>query len=233
MLFILNIFTALTANLKLNSGKKITVKGRGPPVLFSTGLFGTMPQFFYNNLINDLKKKLCIIEIKGAAPIVPKDIYDITNALKVNQIAYVSHSSFNPHVLETDKIYKAVLIDPICVPELTINGFESKDIYVKYPVQLYYAEKLLNTEIPLPDWQKPNFYGDIQSEIVLDVGHPDILDNLWANIAKRLKLWGTAENNIVDFNDWKYSDSNTIPKIRKQYRKYISNNIVEFIGKKI
>ena len=119
-------------NLKLNSGKKITIKGTGPPVLFSTGLFGSMPQFFYGNVINSLKKDFSIIEINGYNPIVKQDIHDIVNGLSVSSIGYISHSSFNPEVLETSKINSAVLIDPICVPSLSPSGFQTRDIYVDY-----------------------------------------------------------------------------------------------------
>ena len=38
-------------SVKLSNGRTATLNGRGPPVLFSTGLFGTMPQQFYNELI--------------------------------------------------------------------------------------------------------------------------------------------------------------------------------------
>ena len=220
-----------TMNVK--SGKTITIKGSGPPVLFSTGLFGTMPQFFYGNIINSLKQNFSIIEINGFNPIVKQDIYDIVDGLSVSSIGYISHSSFNPDVLETSKINSAVLIDPICIPSLSPTGFNTRDIYVEYPVQIFYAEKLLDTDAPLPDWQRPNFYGDITTEIVKDVGHPDILDNFWADIAKGLNLWGTAENELVDFNEWKLKNTNSIKQTRMEYRKLVANRCIEFIGRDI
>lgn len=227
------ILAFFNPTMKLNSGKKITIKGSGPPVLFSTGLFGTMPQLFYGNVINSLKKNFSIIEIEGFNPIVKHDIYDIVNKLSVTSIGYISHSSFNPDVLETSKINSAVLIDPICIPSLSPSGFQTRDIYLEYPVQIFYAEKLLDTDAPLPHWQRPNFYGDITTEIVKDVGHPDILDNFWADVAKGLNLWGTAENELVDFNKWTYNNSNSIKKTRMEYRKNIANQCIEFIGRDI
>ena len=225
--------TLFNPTLKLDSGKKVTIKGTGPPVLFSTGLFGCMPQFFYGNVINNLKRNFSIIEIEGYNPIIKQDIYDIVNSLSVTSIGYISHSSFNPEVLETDKINNAVLIDPICLPILSPSGFQARDIYVKNPLQIIYAEKLLDTDAPLPDWQRPNFYGDITSEIIKDVGHPDILDDFWADIAKGLNLWGTAENELVDFNEWTYTNSNSIKRTRMEYRKNVANRCIEFIGRDI
>ena len=37
---------------RLASGKKATLMGDGPPLLFSTGLYGTMPRFFYNEFVS-------------------------------------------------------------------------------------------------------------------------------------------------------------------------------------
>tara|TARA_B110000305_G_C19382406_1_gene610322 strand:- start:440 stop:679 length:240 start_codon:yes stop_codon:yes gene_type:complete len=58
-------------------------------------------------------------------PITPKVVVDLTNCLKVHQIAYIGHSSFNPEILETGRINNAVLIDPIVLPNLDVNGILS------------------------------------------------------------------------------------------------------------
>ena len=44
-------------SVKLQSGRDVKLVGKGPPLLFSPGLFGTMPSFIYNSLIDELKKK--------------------------------------------------------------------------------------------------------------------------------------------------------------------------------
>ena len=60
LLFIFNLICInsflFQNSLKLSSGKTISFSGNGPPVLFATGLYGTMPQFIYSNFVNDLKK---------------------------------------------------------------------------------------------------------------------------------------------------------------------------------
>ena len=77
-------------SVKLSSGRTATLNGRGPPVLFSTGLFGTMPQQFYNEVIKNLKHNVTVVTLDGVMPIMPKDIIDLTDTLKVDTITYLS-----------------------------------------------------------------------------------------------------------------------------------------------
>ena len=52
-------------------------------------------------------------------------------------------------------------------------------------------------------------------------------------IAKGLNLWGTAENELVDFNEWKLKKTNSIKQTRMEYRKLVANRCIEFIGRDI
>ena len=45
------------------------------------------------------------------------DLEDICDSIGVNKIGYISHSSF-PEILNSKRINKAVLIDPINIPGL-------------------------------------------------------------------------------------------------------------------
>tara|TARA_Y100000816_G_scaffold50644_1_gene32258 strand:- start:4054 stop:4863 length:810 start_codon:yes stop_codon:yes gene_type:complete len=227
-------------SVKLSSGRTATLNGRGPPVLFSTGLFGTMPQQFYNEVIKNLKHNVTVVTLDGIMPIMPKDITDLADTLKVDTITYVGHSSFNPYLLETDRINNALLIDPIVIPELNINGvlsgglnnIEGRSVTLDYPVVVIKSEKLYQSKLDLPRWQELKINGDVHSEIYDGVGHPDILDDTWANVAKSTDLWGTAQGETMTFKEWKYDSKNTIPSIRKEYRQYISNKILDLINNK-
>ena len=225
-------------SVKLSNGRTATLNGRGPPVLFSTGLFGTMPTQFYNEIIKNLKHNLTIVTIDGAMPITPKVIVDLADSLKVDQIAYIGHSSFNPEILETGRINNAVLIDPIVLPNLDVNGIlsgglnniDGRSVTIDYPVVIIKSEKLYQSKLDLPTWQELEINGDVEVETYDGVGHPDILDDQWANLAKNTELWGTAQGKSVPFKDWKLDNKNNVPAIRKEYREYVSSRILNLIN---
>ena len=219
-------------NIKLSSGKTAIIDGKGPPLLFSSGLYGTMPRRFYTKLINDLKKNVTVVSIENFNIMEPDDIDNIVDKLRVDSIAFLSHSSFNPEVLENDKINSAVLLDPICLPKINFAGITRPYANIDYPVLIIRSEKLYNTENPLPDWQEIEIETSqtITDEIYRDVGHPDILDDFWADIAKNFGFWSMAEQDIVEFKDWRSNFKTNVPTIRKQYRKSTSNKILEFIN---
>lgn len=216
-------------SVKTSSGKKLSIVGQGPPFLFSTGLFGTMPAFLYSNFINELKKNVTIVSIDGFNPINDNTIDEVCDALNVDKIGYLGHSSFLPEVLDNSKIEKAVLMDPINLPWLSFDGLSNSIIKVKYPLYILRAGKLYKGSKTLPEWQNPDFKGDFEEETIEDVGHPDILNDFWANIAKNIGLWEMAEGEKMKFEDWKFNIKTEIPKIRKTYRKNIAYKISEFI----
>lgn len=225
-------FFNTNTNIKLSSGKTAILDGKGPPLLFSGGLYGTMPKRFYSKLLNDLKKNVTVVSIENFNIIEPEDIDNIVDKLRVDSIAFLSHSSFKPEVLENDKINSAVLLDPICLPKINFVGITRPYAYIDYPVLIIRSEKLYNTENPLPEWQELEIESDkcVIDEVYKDVGHPDILDDSWADIAKNLGFWSMAEQDIVEFKDWRPNLKTNVATIRKQYRKSTSNKILEFIN---
>ena len=224
------LLTFFNPSVKLNSGKKIILSGKGPPLFFSTGLFGTMPNFLYSNFLNKLKKKFTIITIDGIFPVTNQDITDIVEELAVDSISYMSHSSFNYNILENDKINNAIIIDPITLPKININGISKRIIKVKYPIISIKASKLYNAEVPLPDWQNPKIIGNITSYLYGNIGHPDILDNRWANLAKKYGFWESSDGKIFNYKNWSYEkNNNNINQIRMDYRNFIYNQTINLI----
>ena len=49
-------------SIKMPSGRDITLVGNGPPVVFSSGLFGTMPSQIYSSFINEIKNNVTMSE---------------------------------------------------------------------------------------------------------------------------------------------------------------------------
>ena len=157
--FIILGFQLFNPSIKLSSGKDLSLVGTGPPVIFSSGLFNTMPRFLYNDLVNKLKQNVTVVTITDFSPLTKRDINDIANTLNVNQVSYISHSSFNPEILESDKINKAILVDPICLPQVNVGTFSQIDvdrvnIDVKFPVMIFKAEKLYEGDIVECSWKK-------------------------------------------------------------------------------
>ncbi len=237
-MYILNlIFSFLLPSIKLNSGKKIYIKGNGPPMLFSTGLFGTMPNFLYSNIQNKLSKNISLILTEDYKPLQLKDINEIVNILEVDYISLFAHSSIDATLLTSDKINKAILCDPITIPDINLKGFNNKKIKTDSELLIIQAEKLYNSDRQLPNFQTPKFpKNKIISEIIYkNVGHPDILNNIWADFASNTKLWRsiTPIKNITEFSKWKYKNNknykNTIISEREKYKNYITNKTINFI----
>lgn len=215
--------------IKTSSNKKLNIVGQGPPFLFSTGLFGIMPSMFYGDFVNLIKKNISVITIDGFNPITEDTIDEVCEALRVDKIGYLGHSSFFPEVLNNKNIENAILIDPINLPWINFEGLSNSIINIKYPILVIRAGKLYNGSKTLPHWQDPDFRCAIEDITYADVGHPDILDNTWANIAKKIGLWEMAETEKMDFKNWKFKVNSEIPKKRKNYRKFLALKIGEFL----
>lgn len=226
--FIIFIFSFFNPSIRLQSNRFVELSGTGPPMLFSPGLFGTMPAFLYSNLLNNLKKNLTVITFKDYNSINSNDITDLTKALCVDSISYLSHSSFNSEILENSNINNAILLDPICIPEISPFGFEKKEIYTDFPVLQIKSNKLYNTKPKLPDWQIPEIKGNITELIYNNMGHPDILNDNWANFAKVNGFWDTTDGIQQSFKEWKLN-TKSIKKVRKEYRYDVSKKIIDFI----
>ena len=147
----------------------------------------------------------------------------------MDKIGYIGHSSFFPEVLDNPNIEKAVLMDPINLPWISFDGFSNSVINLDYPVYIIKSGKLYSGSKTLPEWQDPDFKNDVETLVYDDVGHPDILDNTWANIAKTIGIWEMAEGEKMNYSNWKFNVKTEIPKIRKTYRKAIAEKISEFI----
>lgn len=228
MNFLIFFLSFLNPSINLQSGKTITLNGNGPPILFSSGLFGTMPNFLYSKFLNKVKKKFTVITIDGINPIVKDDIDDIIESIAVDSIGYISHSSFNYDILYNNKINSAILIDPITLPNINMNGISKQYISVNYPTIIIKASKLYDTDFSLPEWQDPKITGNITTFIYGNVGHPDILDNFWANLAKNYGFWDSTNGEISSFKNWTFKN-NKINKVREKYRNFIVNETKNLI----
>lgn len=234
---ILYLFSFLTPSIKLESGKNIYIKGTGPPLLFSTGLFGSMPNFIYNNIQKKLSKNNSLILTEDYKPLLFSDIKEIVDALEVDYISLFAHSSIDPKIIESKYLNKIILCDPITVPDINIDGLTNKKIYPTGKVLIIKAEKLYNSDLTLPNYQNPIIKNNnIHAEITYkNVGHPDILDNIWSDLAINTNLWRgiIPEKKIVKFNEWKFKKKTNNKKkvliLRDKYKNFIINQTHSFL----
>lgn len=238
MLIFFIIFNSfLSPQFKLSSEKNLYLKGKGPPLLFSTGLFGGMPNFLYSNLQNDLANNFTLILNKDYKPFIEEDIEEISQELEVEQLALFGHSSTDIKILESDFLNKIVLCDPIIIPNLNALIGNTKKIETSGDILIIKAEKLYRSDRQLPEVQNPIFNKKkIYKELIYkNVGHPDLLNDYWANLAIKTQLWRgiTVEKERKKFKDWKFDNNNNyktkLKEKRKEYRKFIKEETINFI----
>ena len=130
-----------------------------------------------------------------------------------------------------------VLCDPIIIPNLNTLMGNSKKIDTTGDILIIKAEKLYRSDRQLPEVQNPIFNKKkIYKELLYkDVGHPDLLNDYWANLAIKTQLWRgiKIERERKKFKDWKFDKNNNyrtkLKEKRKEYRKFIKEETINFI----
>ena len=232
LLMISNVTGFFNPSIKVSSGREITLNGNGPPVVFSSGLFGTMPAQFYSSFINEIKKNMTVVTFNDFGLVNKKDFEDVVDTLGVTEAGFVSHSTFSPEVLSSDYLSGAVLCDPIILPKINLFGGQSNLIKSNAATLAIKAEKTYESEFSVPDFQIPMMTNDYSEEIYSDVGHIDILDDFWANVGMQTNFWQGPSSEKISFKSWNKNKLNTgktnIKKIRETYRKFIASKISNF-----
>ena len=222
--------------VKLTSGRSVTLSGKGPPVVFSPGLFGVMPHQGYSKLLKRLHKKMTIITFNDVLPMMRNDIEDITNELNIQSVGFLSHSSFNPQILTSDFIEKAFLCDPVSLPRINFGGLENVNVETSCPIKVVQASKTQTpkTKEPIPEFNIPDF-GDMTTiEQYDNIGHLDILDDFWADLFLKIGVWETSDKAKNSFRDWKFensADKSHVKNERIKYRNYLADEIEDFMLK--
>lgn len=201
------------------------VIGQGPPVLLSSGMYGVMPSFMYNDLIHKLKTNLTLV-LPNGKPILSDTVNEIKEVLNVDKIGFLSHSSFDEAILENKNVEKAVIMDPIAIPTLSFPFLQSRE---STPIM---DTLLIETELSNMD---EKIQMDVNSNSVIkydNVGHGDILDDMWADLVNKFGMKGASKrlsgNKLQNFESWKF-DKNAVDfkNIRKTYRNEIANEIIK------
>lgn len=216
--------------LDIGKGRTIGLYGKGPPVVFSTGLYGAMPKFLYDDLFRKMSKNVTLVKPSGPG-MSEGTMERICDALGVKEVGFFSHSSFDPSVLSSPRIKSAVLCDPVCFPSISpfgVERFASPSVSVSAPVLVLRAENTYAIDPPIPDYLSPSPYGDTpwRSVTLPGVGHADLLDNVWADIGAKLLPWINGPSpESKEWKDWEETGSKerASKKIRDAYRKEVAS----------
>lgn len=228
MLHILCFSFILQNGIRLQNGNYHKIVGTGPPVIFSSGFFGTMPSFMYGSIINDLKTNMTLI-LPSGNPIKTATVTEIADKLNVQKVGFFSHSSFDYEILNNDVVEKAVVIDPVSFPELPLR---SRTVKPLFDVLTFTTRLSQETKIPfIPDAFEMHIKTNNQV-MCEDVGHSDILDDTWAEIADSIGIKGAKEvsmNDLQNFSNWKFLKMNDKKKVRSAFRTMVCDRIRGFI----
>lgn len=199
--------TFLQPSVKLENGRSVKIIGKGPPVVFSTGLYGTMPRQLYNTVINGAKKKVSIVVFEDSSPIMKDDVENAADAIGVNKVGFFSHSAIDLGILKSDRVEKALLYDPITTPQLSILGVDTQEVDTEIDVTIVNAENTVRGKVPLPNFNVPKINGNCNYITDTNVGHGDILDPMWSNFVRRFPLWNSnvKRSQFSDYKDWVFT----------------------------
>lgn len=227
-IFTLGFLAQKNIHLADNSVHKLV--GNGPPIILSSGLYGTMPDFMYSDMINSLKTKYTII-LPNSKPITHMTVEEICTSLKVETVGFLSHSSLDPYILESKCLQKAVCIDPVSLPSISFPQIHSFNIESASDTLVIKTKQSQEADIPFIPTGFELFITNAFEITYEDIGHADVLDDFWAQIADNIGIRGLKEeDDKQSFEEWKLKQPR---KNRKKYRDMILNDIVQFFDNSI
>ena len=169
--------------LRTSLGRSFYVEGAGRPVLFSSGALGVMPSHIYSTFLSEVCRN-CTVMVPVVPEITtPAVIRDVSDALG-SRLHLITHSSFDEYVLTSPCIESAVLFDPITLPG---ERMKAAEISAKCPILAVRAQKTYGRN--MPDFNVPRILNDHRVITIPDAGHPDILNDYWADTALSTGLW--------------------------------------------
>lgn len=221
-----------TPTLRTQDGQRISLHGSGPPVLFSSGLFGTMPRRLYTSLFSQLTKELTLVVPEDVSVVTAATVDAVADALAVDKIALLSHSSIDSNILDSPRIKAAVLCDPVVLPNLDWmqGGLVPPTSSPSYPIRVLRAELAYDEETPgIPNMISPSFDEnvDVTERTFVGVGHADLLDDTWAKLGSDVIPWMKgAISPPAPFATWSMDARSKTSQLRKEYRANVAADIV-------
>lgn len=218
--------TFLVPTVRTSTGQRVSLHGTGPPVVFSSGLFGTMPRRIYTQLFRLLRDDVTLVVLEDVAPVTGPAIDAIADALAVEDVALLSHSSVNVGVLRSDRVRAAVMCDPVVLPVLDVarGGLvPPDDATPRFPTRVLRAAKAYETN-GIPEMVSPRLEGDTRT--FDGMGHADLLDDAWAELGPRVFPWmkGVAAPR-APFVSWSLDARTQTAEVRRRYREEVATEV--------
>lgn len=219
--------------MKTPSNIRIDVSGNGPPVLFSSGLYGMAPHFAYSDFLNMLRQEFTILRTNR--PIKKADVDEIATTIGVDNLGLVTHSSIWKDVLDSDRIHRSVLLDPNVLPrDIGFEGIKATTCALSHPSLVIRSSKTYDDETPFIPTAFKLLIDNAEIISEEDVGHSDILNDFWADATEKIGLHGlrSARKETTSFDRWnatsKTQEKSVIAK-RRAYREKIAGHTIDFL----
>lgn len=225
----------LATNLPLRSGGSVSLHGRGPPVLFSTGLFGTMPHWIYSEFFKQMTPNVTMVVLNGPSPLTGDRIEEIADAVAVDRIGFFAHSSTDRLILDSSRVGRVVLCDPVVMPQLSLP-FQMISSEVVNPIPflvLRAGQSYASIEdgpSPIPNYLGPQLPAESTDMTTFDgMGHADLLDDTWADLGASTIPWMRGPVSPTrPFREWTSTRSSLeISKARRTYRRSVAHRALD------
>ena len=166
-----------------------------PSIVFSCGLFNTMPSLMYRGVINRVRENVTIHTPPNA--LTRRSFEQLCDDLEADKMPLVIHSSFDSSILGSHRLERALLIDPATAPALSVTGLVPMTIQSRAPVHVI-KSKLYDSFVPVPF--RPKVTNAVYTSSPIG-GHSDFLDPVWTRSASALGIPSDHES-CDEFRDY-------------------------------
>lgn len=215
-----------------DTGCRAALLGHGPPVVFSSGLYGGTPRRMYAALLRELARNATIVVLDEPLPVTAAVVDDVASTLAVEQVGLFSHSSVDLEVLDSPRVRCAVLCDPVVAPRIVTDGrgdgarLLRPVVANEIPVLKLHASRAYDggDAPPIPELLTPRTPPRcLRTRRFADAGHADLLDDAWAELGTRSIPWMRgAVVPPAPYGRWRHVDAPDGCARRREYRREVA-----------
>ena len=162
------------------------------PVIVSTGLYGIMPHFAYSEIFSSFNV------VNAPSLLNKRSFEDICDKYEKDKMPLIIHSSFDPRILDSHRLERALLIDPAILPSFGTSGFVPTKVSARAPINIL-RSKMYDSFVKKP------FQPELESATCIQVehgGHSDILDGMWSLLGSRLGIPADDSSGVAKYKDY-------------------------------